>query len=67
MMYPRTFKYIDKDRILPALNKRRRELIDSCMDTDSQNRRMDLLSMADEIGKIIENIEMGMYDWQPSQ
>lgn len=64
---PRTFKYIDKDRILPALNKRRRELIDSCIEEVGPDRRMDLLQIADEIGKIIENIEMGMYDWQPAE
>ena len=64
---PRTFKYIDKDRILPALNKRRRELIDSCTEEVGPDRRMELLQIADEIGKIIENIEMGMYDWQPAE
>jgi len=45
---PRTFKYIDKDRILPALNKRRRELIDSCTEEVGPDRRMDLLQIADD-------------------
>lgn len=28
---------------------------------------MDYLQIADEIGQIIENIEMGMFDWQEEE
>ena len=62
-MNAKTCKYIDKDKILPSLEKRRRQLIESCFEETMTDRRMDLLQLADEIGKIIENIELGIYDW----
>lgn len=55
--------YIAKDKILPALEERRKELIESTCITDDMIRRMELLQLADEIGRVIDNIELGLYDW----
>ncbi len=52
-MNAKTCKYIDKDKILPSLENRRRELIDSCFEEGFSKKRMELLQLADE----------GMYDW----
>lgn len=62
--YPKgTFRYIDKDKILPSLEKRRKELMELTFTNTSEFSRMMLLECADEIGKVIDNIELGMYDW----
>ena len=59
-----TFRYIDKDKILPALEKRRTYFAKLCYNELSQCHREALLDIADEIGKWIDNIELGMYDFQ---
>jgi hypothetical protein len=62
-MNAKTCMYIDKSKILPALEARRKLLIEAYMCSEDGVHRMDYLQIADEIGQIIENIEMGMFDW----
>jgi len=52
----RTFKYVDKDRIMPYLKKRASQL---------QNDRKTKCSV--EIESLIAKIENGYFDWQPAE
>jgi hypothetical protein len=66
-MNTKTCMYIDKSKILPALEKRRKLLIEAYMCSEDGLHRMDYLQIADEIGNIIDNIEAGMFDWQEEE
>jgi hypothetical protein len=50
---------VDKDKLLPALRKRVYRLME-----DSEHSQGSLAIAAEEIDKLIEEIECGMYDWQ---
>ena len=63
-MNAKTCMYIDKSKILPALEARRKLLMEAYMCSSDPFEHMDYLQIADEIGNIIDNIEMGMWDWQ---
>lgn len=52
----RTFKYVDKDRIVPFLRKESTRL--------QSNKKVICSS---EIDRLIVMIEDGMFDWQPAE
>ena len=63
--YPKgTFKYIDKDKILPALRTKMKRFVDMALKHPNPYSREQLLGIAEEIGSIIDDIELGMYDFQ---
>jgi hypothetical protein len=66
-MNAKTCMYIDKSKILPALEARRKLLLEAFMCSEDGLHRMDHLQIADEIGQIIDNIEAGMFDWQEEE
>lgn len=62
-----TFKYIDKDRMVPALLKRRDVLITLAYSEEYVDQRMAILGVIDEIDRILQKVDEGLWDWQPSQ
>lgn len=63
-MANRTFKYVDKERILPIIEERiieYGELIDLCGADDYLEGKIDSLR------RIGEEIIDGLYDWQPAE
>lgn len=63
-MKVKTFKYIDKDRMVPYLMNRRGFLTELAYSTDSADKRMSILDVVDEIDRILQHIDEGLWDWQ---
>lgn len=66
-MTDKTFKYVDKDRILPWLKQRRNALLDSADDDMNMLNASALYSKASAFQDVIEGIEAGLWDWQPAE
>jgi hypothetical protein len=67
-MANRTFKYVDKDRIMPVLNERIDELMVILDDSDAD---VTLLCTASgghmELYRLRKEMLDGLYDWQPAE
>lgn len=55
----RTFKYVDKDRILPWIDRKLSEL--------SLSNGSESYGRLEQLREIKDNIEYGVFDWQPSE
>lgn len=66
-MKVKTFKYVDKDRMVPALVERREFFLSLATGEEHMAQRLAILDIVDEIDRILEHIEVGLWDWQPSQ
>ncbi len=63
-MKVKTFKYIDKDKMVPALLRRRDLLTELSYTTDHADQRMAIMDVVDEIDRILQKIDAGFWDWQ---
>jgi len=63
-MANRTFKYVDKDRIIPVLEKRMEEyieLVNLCGDDEYLDGKRSAIQ------RLHDEIIDGLYDWQPAE
>lgn len=59
MINGRTFKYVDKDRIIPWIDRKMSDL--------SISNGMETHGRIEQLQEIKDNIEYGVFDWQPSE
>jgi len=65
-MASRTFKYVDKDRILPWLQREYEKWVDTAYETDDPVAKAGYRGRAMMCRDILAKIQEGLWDWQPA-